>query len=446
MPPKQKTKNQSKQSHFLQKIITLTPLLVDLEAGSISDATFAAIQEINQELHHSYTIDNVGQLLPLLGALEAPEHLSLFRNYQHIKRQESAKKKGDKKQFVKSLHLKSPALPAADMDLPKELRNRDRIPSIKSRTVIIDRGNERFVFPRDRAKMQVVGDSAHWRRVSPNESVIFQNSKGEIELAVIRNVSGNPELLHSMNKIIQAAACFRRNVRPNHPGTMVQLGYNAGPRHCRVFGLVNNFKSAKLALETKAKQDEQAIGALSFFWHLIQSHAPKEVVDSVNSAIEQSGMPEIGSRFGEDHSGYAVTIGTQEFTFPRVRKAPCEGYFATNYTAPAHSDKCFANFAFAWSTKHSTSCRLRSRQSAGGNFADISLRVLVEAAPDTLLVFKPQYRHGTTVARPTTLRTGMVITFSMHIKLAYDIAVANSKKGKRAKFVPVKRNAGNRYK
>lgn len=80
---------------------------------------------------------------------------------------------------------------------------------------------------------------------------------------------------------------------------MVQLGYNAGPRHCRIFGLVNNFKSTKLALETKSKQDEQAIGALSFFWHLIRSHAPKEVVESVEAAIEQSGMPEIDSRFGQ---------------------------------------------------------------------------------------------------------------------------------------------------
>lgn len=79
---------------------------------------------------------------------------------------------------------------------------------------------------------------------------------------------------------------------------MVQLGYNAGPRHCCIFGLANNFKLAKLALEVKGQQDEQAIGALSFFWHLVQPHAPHEVVHSVETAIEMSGMPEINSRFG----------------------------------------------------------------------------------------------------------------------------------------------------
>lgn len=103
---------------------------------------------------------------------------------------------------------------------------------------------------------------------------------------------------------------------------------------------------------------------------------------------------------------------------------------------------CFADFAFVWSTKHSASHDLRPKQSSGRNFTDISLRVLIESVPDTLLIFKSKYRHGTTIARPTTSRAGMVITFSMHIKKAYDIAIKNSLKGKLAKVVAGKRSAG----
>lgn len=106
-----------------------------------------------------------------------------------------------------------------------------------------------------------------------------------------------------------------------------------------------------------------------------------------------------------------------------------------NRNSPTHSDPCFAEYAFAWSTKHVALHPLRSSQCAGGNFADITLRVLVESAADTLLIFKPKYRHGTTIARPTISRAGMVIAFSIHIKKAYDIAMANASKGKSAKLV-----------
>lgn len=81
--------------------------------------------------------------------------------------------------------MNSPALPAREMDIAKELRERDRIPCVKSRAIIIDRGNERFVSPKNRGKMQVVGSSVQWRQVKPDESIIFQNSKGVFSQAII---------------------------------------------------------------------------------------------------------------------------------------------------------------------------------------------------------------------------------------------------------------------
>lgn len=77
--------------------------------------------------------------------------------------------------------------------------------------------------------------------------------------------------------------------------------------------------------------------------------------------------------------------------------------------------------------------------SFGGNYVDVSLRVVVHGATDTLMVstshylvyptnhtgqaIRPEYKHGTTQSRPGTLRKGVAVNFSTHIKAAYDRAV-----------------------
>ena len=67
-----------------------------------------------------------------------------------------------------------------------------------------------------------------------------------------------------------------------------------------------------------------------------------------------------------------------------------------------------------------------SRKNHGGNFVDISLKVIVQGAADTLCAFKPQFLHGTTVPQPQVKRMGIVIGFSKHILTAYKKAVAKA--------------------
>lgn len=82
---------------------------------------------------------------------------------------------------------------------------------------------------------------------------------GKVQLAVLRNVTRLPELLQSVNTVIQEAILDRWNVRPGHDGSMVQYGWNAGPRICRVWGLVNNFKIADLLSETERQNKDRNI-------------------------------------------------------------------------------------------------------------------------------------------------------------------------------------------
>jgi hypothetical protein len=68
-------------------------------------------------------------------------------------------------------------------------------------------------------------------------------------------------------------------------------------------------------------------------------------------------------------------------------------------------------------------------RSAGGNFTDISLRTTVISATDTLIIFRPEYKHGTTRSRPLVDRGGVAITFSAHILEAFQKAKAAEEKG-----------------
>jgi hypothetical protein len=100
----------------------------------------------------------------------------------------------------------------------------------------------------------------------------------------------------------------------------------------------------------------------------------------------------------------------------------------------AHVDKCYADYAVAWCVDRvvdgqdvTVACPRAENRAAwpaggGGNFVDITLRVVVRQAKATLMLFKPEYAHGTTRLCGAHNRL-CTITFSTHIRKAYEIAV-----------------------
>lgn len=103
----------------------------------------------------------------------------------------------------------------------------------------------------------------------------------------------------------------------------------------------------------------------------------------------------------------------------------------------AHQDRCFTDYAIAWcvdqivdSCSDTMAYPLRNREEnkaawpvgGGGNFVDTTLRVVVKQAKATLMLFKPEFTHGTTrlCGAHNHLCT---VTFSRHIWDAYKIAV-----------------------
>ena len=88
-------------------------------------------------------------------------------------------------------------------------------------------------------------------------------------------------------------------------------------------------------------------------------------------------------------------------------------YLANYFIRATHTDKSFAEYNIFWETHRAPEDA--PGENLGGNFVDVSLRVIVRGAADTLCAFKPGYLHGTTVASPSVHRSGIVVAFSKHI-------------------------------
>lgn len=85
------------------------------------------------------------------------------------------------------------------------------------------------------------------------------------------------------------------HLQPTHDGSIVQLGWNAGPRHARVWGLSKSYVK-KIDDAGMIDRDSDAIATITMVWGLIMSHMPHEVLDEVNTHLVDSGMPRMATR------------------------------------------------------------------------------------------------------------------------------------------------------
>ena len=76
---------------------------------------------------------------------------------------------------------------------------------------------------------------------------------------------------------------------------MVQYGWNAGPHHARIFGLVRNIKT-KLSGEEREEHDRKILGTFALSWNFLTSALPKEVIEPTHDAIAEAGLPVMASQ------------------------------------------------------------------------------------------------------------------------------------------------------
>ncbi|KAG2064062.1 hypothetical protein BDR04DRAFT_302686 [Suillus decipiens] len=122
-------------------------------------------------------------------------------------------------------------------------------------------------------------------------------------------------------------------------------------------------------------------------------------------------------------SGYTLDLPDGPIHFSKATRAPSEGYMSQNYEFPIHTNQLYAPYAMNWVTQHDHSGiedpQLGDNHSSGGNYVDVSLRVVVKCATDTIMSMQPAFKHGTTLAREGVMRQGTAINFSKHIKKTF---------------------------
>ncbi|KAJ7190609.1 hypothetical protein GGX14DRAFT_603942 [Mycena pura] len=311
-------------------------------------------------------------------------------------------------------------------------------------------------------------DAAGFYRVGADESVIFVDKDGygktSLHLCVLRQVFGNQSaqaeaILRWFQHTIDNAVTERRDVRPTHDGRMVQIGWNAGPRHARVFGLAKSF-TKNLDEETKTAHDHDAIAAANIVWGAAKTWLPTDVTNGIDAALSKTGMPRIATRNVSEGTGFCLQLEGQKYLFPHYERAPPEAYLTRDYSSSLHKDPCYisgpsaislnvgrsvdplpASFPSAAPSSASLS-QTRPRRipghnvstnntlaenpslwpaDGGGHFVDMSLKVVVEQAAGTLLNFDSTKPHGTTRLCGAHNYT-VSITFSAHIMAAFEKA------------------------
>ncbi|KIM50385.1 hypothetical protein SCLCIDRAFT_34337 [Scleroderma citrinum Foug A] len=388
-----------------------------------------------------------------------------------------------KRSLVNDLGLKDSALPYATLaqtipDLMVIHCTHCMNSEVASRgTILVNTGNEDLCAAIPSASyIAVPAPGDDWYVVTPNKSAIFISKDGNVELVVIRNCCGSqPDILDYVNEVISEAVNDCKGAHPNHGGELIQYGWNAGPRHAHVFGLVKNMTCKKLTADEQHKKDGDILGILALTWNLLTSTLPEKVIVPIKAAIKAAGLSpmaykddaikeedgaatvatDLPLKLSKDdikEYGYYLDLPIGHLNFGTGEQAPSEAYMSQNYTAyvilslslthntssescvvasPVHQDNLYAPYALNWVTKHrvfdlkAANIDHSNTHSPGGNYVDLSLRVVVHCAPDTAMCLCPKYKHGITLARPGVWRQGTAINFSTHIKSAYDVAVAS---------------------
>jgi hypothetical protein len=86
-----------------------------------------------------------------------------------------------------------------------------------------------------------------------------------------------------------------------------------------------------------------------------------------------------------------------------------------------HTDKAYCKYAFAFCVGRDLPEQLPQHPKCGSSFVDIGLKVVVRQDRGTIMAFRPEYLHGTTLAYGA-INSAIAITFSRRVSDAWEEA------------------------
>ncbi|KAA1480092.1 hypothetical protein DENSPDRAFT_789943, partial [Dentipellis sp. KUC8613] len=117
-----------------------------------------------------------------------------------------------------------------------------------------------------------------------------------------------------------------------HPGKMVQMGLNAGPRHARILGWAKSY-TKKLTPQAQEDHDRDVIGATGIVWSLIKSVAPVEIMEYVDQCLEEEDMPRMATRSIPEGDGFCIKADGITYKLSDTERSPPEAYMSRGYIA-----------------------------------------------------------------------------------------------------------------
>ncbi|TEB23577.1 hypothetical protein FA13DRAFT_1797897 [Coprinellus micaceus] len=250
-------------------------------------------------------------------------------------------------------------------------------------------------------KTYVCSEENGFYHVAPDESVIFVSPPASpsqpynIELVVLRDVLEESEftepLLGWLTAVICTATCNRRNVRPTHPGAMVQVGINMGPRHARLL------------------------------WNLARAYLPQEVTTEITDFLDRLDYPSLATRNVATGSGFSINYKDQVYTFSSAGRAPPEGVANWAFHMTSHRDGSPLRWSLALTAMREVLLNSPLPANYGSNLVDLSLRVIVQSRVGSLTAFDSNSLHGTTQHGPgiDPICAGISLTSTSRVYKAY---------------------------
>ncbi|KAJ7729583.1 hypothetical protein B0H16DRAFT_1330373, partial [Mycena metata] len=112
------------------------------------------------------------------------------------------------------------------------------------------------------------------------------------------------------------------------PGKMVQVGFNAGPRHAQVFGLAKSYTKL-LDNITKTEYHSNIIAATTAVWVDAKTWLPTDITHHIDHELKNIPGPESLPVMWAK----GLKLNDVTYSFPQVQRAPPEAYLTVDYCA-----------------------------------------------------------------------------------------------------------------
>ncbi|KAF6742377.1 hypothetical protein DFP72DRAFT_184327 [Ephemerocybe angulata] len=220
--------------------------------------------------------------------------------------------------------------------------------------------------------------------------ILRDRKTDELVAVVVRNFSGNEELLRWAKTVITEAVTTRKSVRLEDPGEIVIGGYSAGSLSKASFGFAKNLLR-KQDLDAAAEAQTAIATLLTIFWLFSRGVMPAEVIEDFQNYYRENNIPRFDPNWpfigntGRGDLQLPLELGS--FKFKDVELAPGSAMLVQRYARAVHKEHQGHKWGLAWSTLKAGS------DVRGGNFFLASFGVRIILTQDTAFAWKPEDYH-----------------------------------------------------